>query len=322
MAAKATTSVPFVISFGVEPLFLDRDLERARKWDGRTVVLVDGDDLTDVELVGICETRSMDDTLRVVIVDEANKIKGDKALKQYIDEKNPKDDTTVLVAIIRSEKCPAVWAQAAKKGKLLEHKKLKTWDNNNEVVKWVETEARRIGITLDKGVADAFFFLLGSNLYRIASELQKLSILVGKEKATMEHLKLVISPAQTATPYQVAEAAADKNPRQAMNWLSTVYKNMGDDADVPIAYALMKRVEQLIVVRSLLDRGISEDDIAASIGMHPFKFKNSLLLQARKHLLRDLIRSMGRLCRLDANVKGQSSSPRTHVELAVLSVAG
>jgi DNA polymerase-3 subunit delta len=322
-SSKASSSAPFVISFGVESFFLDRDLERGLKWPGRALTTVEGDGTSDVDLVGICESRTMDDSPRVVVVDEANKIKGDKALRTYIEEKNPKDDSIVLVAIIRSEKCSDVWQLAAKKGKLIEHKKLKTYENNNEVVRWVETEAMRIGLRLDKGISEALFSLLGSDLYRISSELRKLLLLVGKDqKATKEHLKLVIAPAPTAEPYQVAEAAMNKDLRGAMNLLSTVYKNMGDDANVPIAYALMRQIEKLTVVRSLLERGVPEDELAASIGMHPFRFKSSVLPQVRKHSLSDLVRIMSRLCKLDTDVKGPARSKRTHIELAVLSVAG
>lgn len=320
MASKIGS--PFIISFGAEPYFLDADLERARTWKDRSIVLVDGADISDVELVGICETRQMDDSLRVIIVDEANKVKGDKALKAYIDDKNPKDDSTVLVAILRTDKCPEVWLRAAKKGKLIEHKKLKTWDSNNEVVRWIEGEARRLGLTLGAGIADALFALLGSNLYRIISELQKLQLLVGKETVTTQHIRLVISPVLIATPFQVADAAVNKNLKSAMNLLSVLYKNMGEEANVPITSALMWQVEKLTVVRSLLDQGMSEEDIAGAIGMHLYRFKNSLLPMARKHKLRDLLSMMSRLCTLDENVKGSARSKRTHVELAVLSIAG
>jgi DNA polymerase III delta subunit len=171
-------------------------------------------------------------------------------------------------------------------------------------------------------VAEILFALLGGDLYRIASELQKLSIIVGTEKASMQHVKLIIAPAQSAEPWQVAEAAISKDLKLAMNRLSTVYKNMGDDADIPLSNALMRQVEKMMVVRSLLDRGSSEDDAAAAVGMHPFRFKMAFLPHVRKHSLKGLVQVMGRLCSLDANVKGHARSKRTLVELAVLSVAG
>ncbi len=321
--AKTSASVPFVVSFGSEPYFLDKDLERGRHWPGRSVITIDGDGTTDTELVSVCETGSFDGGPRVVVVDEANKIKGDKALRAYIEEKDPKDDTTVLVAIIRSEKLSALWASAAKKGRVVEHKKLKTWDTNNEVIKWAEAEARKLDLTLDKGISDVLFQYLGGDLYRISSDLRKMLLLVGKGgKVTMDHVKLTISPSMSAEPFQVAEAAIAKDLKRAMNLLSVVYKTMGDGASVPVSFSLQRQVEKMVVARQLLDRGTSEEDMAQLLDMHAYRFKNFFLPHVKKHRLTDLIRHMDLLCRLDVDVKGPARSKRTHVELAVISIAG
>ncbi len=322
MATASPASKPFVVVFGGEDYLLDRERIRARSWTGRQVVTVDGDGLADHELVEICRTGTFDESLRVVILDEANKIKGDKALKAYIKEKDENDTTTILVAIVRSDKLPEVWAQAGKKGRVIERPKLKTYDRNNEVVKWCGEEAKRVGIRLGKGVDEALFAFIGHNLGALAGEIGKLALLVGRgNEASVEHLKLVLAPSPSAEAWQVAEAVADKDFRRAMNLLSTLYKSEGDDANVPIAYALMKQIEKLMTARYMLDAKMTEDEMASALGMHPFRFKNALLPMVRKHEMRDLIRHMKKLALLDAGVKGSTRSKRTLVELAVLSIA-
>lgn len=321
MAAKKTLGA-FVVSFGSEDYFLDQDLERARSWKDRSVVSVSGDDVDDRELVGLCETGSMDGSARVVILDDAQKVKGDKALKAYVAAKDPADDSVVLVAIVRSEKCPAIWNDAAKKGRLIEHKKLKAWDSNNEVVKWIEGEARRLGLILDKGISEVLFQLVGPNLYRLANELGKLSVLFGKDaKVGLAEVKLVISPSPTAEPYQVAEAAVAKDSRRAMNTISTVYRVMGEDAHVPITFSLIKQIEKLTMARSLLDKGATEDEVAAALEMNAWRYRNHFLPIVQKHRLPDLVRHMRTLRTLDENVKSSARSKRTLVELAVLGIA-
>lgn len=321
MAAKKSPSA-FVVSFGSEDYLLDLDLDRARTWKDRSVVLVSGEDVDDRELVGLCETGSMDGSARVVILDDAQKVKGEKALKAYVAAKEPNDDSVVLVAIVRSDKCPAIWNEAAKKGRLIEHKKLKSWDSNNEVVKWIEGEARRLGLVLDKGISELFFQLVGSNLYRLANELGKLAVLFGKNaKIGRDEIKLVVSPSPTAEPYQVAEAAVTKDSRRAMNTLSTVYRLMGDEAHVPITFSLIKQVEKITMARSLLDKGATEDEVAAALEMNAWRYRNHFLPIVQKHRLSDLIRHMRTLRDLDENVKSSARSKRTLVELAVLGIA-
>lgn len=316
--AKASIQ-PFIVSFGAEDYFLDRDLVRARGWKNRTVFQVDGGDMTDAELVSLCETVGLDFAERIVIVDDAQKVKGEKELKAYIDARDPTDGSTVLVAIIRGEKLPDVWARAAKKGKLFEHKKLKTFESNNEVVKWIGSEALRLELGLDKGVAEFLFQMVGGDLYKIANELQKLQLLVGKgHKVTLAHLKLVLAPSPTAEPWQVAEAVVEKDRKKALNLLSVVYRTMGEEAHVPLAFSLIKQVEKLLVARSLLDQRASEDEIAVAVGMHPWRCKTHFIPQVKKHTLGGLISCLGDLRRLDADVKGPARSKRTRVELAVL----
>lgn len=320
--AAPPASKPFVVVFGGEDYLLDRERMKARAWTGRQVVTLDGEGLHDHELVEVCRTGTFDESLRVVVLDEANKVKGEKALKAYIKDKDEKDISTILVAIVRSDKLPEVWSQAAKKGRVIERPKFKTWDRNNEVVKWIKFEAERLGVRLGKGVDETLFALVGHDLGRLAGELQKLALLVGRgQEATLDNLRLVLSPSPSAEAWQVAEAVADKDFRRAMNLLSTLYKSEGDDANVPIAYALMKQIEKLMSARYMLDAKMTEDDMAGALGMHPFRFKNSLLPMVRKHTMPDLIRHMKKLALLDAGVKGSTRSKRTLVELTVLSIA-
>jgi len=322
MAAPSPASKPFVVVFGGEDYLLDRERMKARTWAGRQVVTLCGDGLADHELVEVCRTGTFDESLRVVILDEANKIKGDKALKAYIADKTENDISTILVAIVRSEKLPEVWAAAGKKGRVIERPKLKTWDRNNEVVKWIGDEAKKLGIRLSKGVDETLFALVGHDLGRLAGELQKLEILVGRgNEATLDNLRLVLAPSPSAEAWQVAEAAADKDFRRAMNLLSTLYKSEGENANVPIASALMKQIEKIMVARYMFDSKMPEEDMAGALGMHPFRFKNTLLPMVRKHKMPDLIRYMQKLANLDRGVKGSTRSKRTLVELTVLSIA-
>lgn len=322
MATQSPASKPFAVFFGGEDYPLDRERMKARTWTGREAVQLDGDGLTDMELVKELEGGSFDDQLRTVILDNANKLKGDKAFKAFIKDKSETDLTTILVAIVRSEKLPDLWAQAGKKGTIKEFAKLKTYDRNNEVVRWISAEAKLVGLRLAKGVEESMFVIVGHDLARLAGELRKLLLLVGRGgEVTSEHLKLVLSPNPSAEAWQVAEAAADKDFRRAMNLLSTLYKSEGDDVNVPVAYALMKQVEKLMVARYMVDAKMADEDIASALGMHPFRLKNFYLPMVRKHEMADLIRHMGRIARLDAVVKSAARSKRSHVELAVHSIA-
>lgn len=324
MALKFST--PIVVIYGEEEFFLDREIQRLREYSGRDVTLLDGVGLSDHALVSICETRSIDfeDPTnmkpRIVIVDNAQKVKAEKALKAYVEERDAKDVSTVLAMVVRDAKLSAFWGKAAKT-KVFEFKKLKTYETNNEVVKWMEDEARLLGLSLDSRNATFIFQIVGDDLYRIANELRKLKLFVGTEPVTPDHLRAVLVPSATAEPYQVADAAAAKDVRKALNTLSTLYKNVADDPAVPVAYALMRQTEKLFVARSLMDNGASADDVAGRLAMHPWRCKTFFMPLVEKHTKARLLQVMQHLCRLDVEIKRTSNSKRTLVELAVLSLA-
>lgn len=297
---------------------LDRDIERVRAWKGRTYSRYDGAGMDDYEVVSLCEVYR--DEPVTIVIDNANKVKGNKALKAYIKSKSVKDLSVVLVAIVRSDKLPEVWSTTS--GKVYERKMLKPWDEGREFVKWSVGEATRLRVKFDKGVEQVFFQNVGADLYRLANELKKLARLVGPAGTIKkEHLVMVTSPSPQADPFQVAEAAIQRNPKKAMNGLSILFRNSGEQACIPIVYALMKQVEKTMIIRRLLDAGTPDDEIAAAVGMKPWPLKNFAMPVARKHDWAKLVQYMKRLCKLDADVKGPARSKRTLVELTVLAIA-
>jgi len=325
MAKPASTPLPFRVFYGAEDFFLDRAIERAKQWEGRRVTVLDGEEDSERDIVAACVMPYVDDepgSKRVIIVDNAGKLKGDRGLRSYIDSKDRLDDTAILVAIVRSEKLSEVWQTAASKGQSFEHKKLLTWDNKNQVVDWIGKEAAACGITLGADLSKTLYNGVGNDLYRLASEIRKIALLVGDGgKPTLKDLQLVVTASPSAEPWQVAEAAVAKDSRRAMRLVSTVYKNMGDEAHVPVVNALMRQIEKLVVARQMLDRGASEEEIAAGADMTRGRLFYFLPM-VRKHDLRTLVGHMVRLCKLDVNVKGAANSKRTLVELAVLAIAG
>lgn len=314
----------FFVSYGTESLLLDRELLKVKntsKKQHRVVVQVP----PNVEaVVSACTQVSFfqDQASKTVIVDDAQKLKDDGSLKEYI-EQHGGGDQTILCAIIRHKDLSPVWKLAAAKGKTTKCMRLKDWDSNNEVVRWIDAEAIRLRLKLDKGVAESMFRVVGNDLYRLSNELRKFLFLVGVDgKVTTEHLALVLTRVFPAAPYEVSEAAFQKNAKKAMRVLGHLYQQEGPGAHVQVLGSLMNRAETLLVARSMLDKGSKHEDIAGRLDMNPWRCKNAIIPQAKLHTVRALVGHMQRLCELDSNVKGASVSKRTLVELAVLSIAG
>ena len=310
----------FIVLFGNENFFLDRDVERVRKGPREVFALDAADGLKDTELVALCEQRQTGDPC-TVIVDNAHKIKGDKALSKYIEDRDLDDTSLVLVAVLRTAKLPSVWSAAVSKGKGVERKAIKPWETEKYLT-FLKDEAKRLGVSLGKDVASTLHEYVGNDLYRLAAEMKKLAIFVGKAHTIQrDHIHLVTTASPQADPYKVAEAALDKNKNKALFMFSVLCSNMGDSACVPVTSALMRQIEKTAMIRSLQDQGSSEEDIAVLLDMKLWPYKNIAAPVARKHDLKSLVRHMGNLCKLDTDVKGPSKSKRALVEMAILNIA-
>ncbi len=315
---------PVVVSFGDEDFFLDRDHADFRKQPDRAVICVDGDDLKgDYELVSICETRTMESKPRVIVVDNANKVKPEKAMKAYLEKKSAKDTDVVLALVHRDVKLPVFWSKLGDKVVIQERKKLKTFETNNEVVKWISDELRRQGLKADDRIANVIFMGTGTDLYRVTNEIQKLKLLVGAgNTVTVEHLQSILTIGSTVDVWQVVDAAANKEAKKAVNLLSSLYKYASDEPSILLAYSLMKQAERMLVACSLLSRGTPEDEVASRVGMHPWRCKTFFAPMVRKHTVGSLTRTMQDLCKLDVEIKRTTHSKRTLLELAILRFAG
>ena len=320
--AKLVQEFPFVVSFGAENYFLDEELQRGMHYPNRNVTVLDGAGLKGAELVDVCETPCFDSSDRVVVVDNAEKVKSDKTLKTYLVTKDVADTSVMVFVICRSDRLPDVWGSVAKKARIFEHPKLKTWDTNNEVIAYIPKMAKRLGLILDKGVPEMLYKYLGADLFKIANELRKVLVLVGKGgTATLDQVRSLCPTIFPVTVFQVVDKAIQKDAQGALIYLSFLYQNEGDESLVPLCGFLGKQLEKLAVARQMLDQKMPEDDMAIQIDMHPYRLRNFFLPIVRKHTLPNLLHAMAMTCKLDLDVKGAGSSKRTLVELAVLAVA-
>jgi len=317
---------PFHIAYGDDDFMLGRHLVFGRSFGKRSIIQVDGDTISEADLLLVCESNSLDGLGRVVVLDNAQKLKG-KDLARYIEDTDRNDLTTILVAVVRATRLPEPWSKVGSKGDVVTCHELKPWAEKDGI-ELIQAEAQKHKIKLAVEVPGLLWRTIGNRSSRLCNEISKLAVLVGPGgTVTKEHLKLVLASVPQADSYQavqLAEATFRKDARGAMQKVSKLYKHMGEQASVPIASALMKQAERYYVARRMLDAGDAVDIVATRFGMggkRTFFFKRDVLPAVKKHAARSLLDQMNSLCELDVKVKGSAHSKRSLVELAVLSIA-
>lgn len=312
------------VFYGDESYLLDRAKEKALAWPDREVTALEGKDTTEGDIVSAMDEFSYDSSERVVLVDNAEKVKLTKYFTKYLNDRypegQPQDPSTSLVAIVRGP-LPKTWSNPAAKGRAFVYSKFKPWEEA-KIQKRVNDEAQLLGLTVDPAAFSMLYKVYREDTGRIVNELNKMAFIVGTDKVvTKELVQKVCSKQIPVMPWDISDAAGKKSKRKALTLAGLMFKYEGDNAAVPIVAALMRHVEKLIVARFLLDKGQTPKEIAGAINMAPFVYEKNFAAVVRKHSTDGLRLQMKKLCELETRVKSQAPSKRTLVDLAILSLA-
>ena len=90
------------------------------------------------------------------------------------------------------------------------------------VRRWVSLKAKKLGITIDEGVAAALVRSVGENLYDIQNELEKLSLLYEGTSVTVEDLTRVLGRYRMHAVYEFLESIGTERDIDALSVLSRV----------------------------------------------------------------------------------------------------
>lgn len=311
---------PFRVIFGDEDHCIDLAVSRVGS-GGVEVISFDGEGLDANDVVSVCDSHVMGED-RAVVIDNAHKVKNGDALLKFIENRDPHDRSVFLLVVSRTDSLKGDWIKAAaEKGRVSKYLKPKPWETRKQVSS-ILAEAKRLGVRLDDDVPEVLLRFLGYDLRLISNEISKSAYLVGpRDSVTKKDVLSLIPQVFPVRPREVAEAAALGQSKKAMTLLGLCYRNLGDGASVPITYAMIRLSEKLFVARSLSDKGASNEEVAQRLGMHAYAYQMNLLPLVNRLTPPRLASEMKNLCKLDTLVKGSASSKRTHVELAVLSLA-
>jgi len=206
--------------------------------------------------------------------------------------------------------------KCAKATRSLHFPKFKTFGSNNQVVKWIIDEGNRINIDLSD-VAGALFVSNGKSLRKIASEIQKLSVLVPSGgHVTPDVAKSVMSFSAELTPKDIVNSICQGLAARAI----LVYDKLQEKAEEAgwiIAY-LQRHVIQYLKIEMLIQAGTAEDQIANMLGVKPYFYRNFLAPHAGLWSIASLSQSLETLCDLDIAHKRGSAFARFGLQLEII----
>lgn len=226
-------------------------------------------------VVGACNTLPFGADRRLVIVDGIHKAGKPllDALVRYCEDPSP---STVLA--LTGEKL----AKNTRLYKLIDsaagvvERKLE----RSELPRFIRQRCEDLDCRIDHAAVEALVEQIGPDLHRLTTELDKLVAYVESGAAIGEDdVSFVVSGDRPVTAWQFAEAVADRDCTRAMQRLAALM----NEGETPYGlHALLVRtLRDLMAVRALLDRGLSDvRSISAALGRPDWQVKR-MLRQAR-----------------------------------------
>lgn len=229
-------------------------------------------------------------------------------LKNTIDGKsreNLENHNTILDAvgddcelIIVETKMPAANTKLAKKlkevAKVLESNALKPF----EIPNWIREKVKQLGGTISLPAANLLSFRAGTDLVGLENEIKKL--ITYNPTITEESIELLTPIQFNESVFVLIDAVGSKNIKKALNLLNEFLEDPGNE--VYVLSMISKQINNMLAVKDLSLRKMSESQIVSETSLHPFVVKKTLV-SVKNFSLEQLLTLHKELLNIDVGLK-------------------
>lgn len=318
--------LPVYAIHGSEGVLFSRAVEVIRKatvGDGPRGLSEDHFDASEVRaarVVDACRMLPMLSPRRLVLVRRTDQWKSDdfEQVTAYVTAPTP---STVLVLLADKFDGRTKFATVLKKkGYLFEAEP----PREDELLPWLEAEARRLGATLAPGASAALVLTIGANLSALIDALERLHLYAGNRPITEQDVAECVANLREVSRFELPDAILDRNPARALPLLHNVIAQLRQSrqreaAGLLILGLVTSRLRQIARARDALDRG---EDLSAT-GIPPFLIAK-VTAQAKRWPASQIARALRICARLDERLKSGSGRDRDLrlLEEMILALAG
>jgi len=180
-----------------------------------------------------------------------------------------------------------------------------------DAITWCETMARESKIRLGRGVANLLVELLGTDLSRLETEVQRLALEVEEGDTVALATAEAVSAAALPDTWAFVGHLAARDRAKAL----TTLHNLIASGEVPIRLVglIAWQLRQLIRARAGLDRGRSQASIAKELRLYGNR-AGQLFQRAARFTETDLVAAHTRLLQADLELKGRGLDARLSLE--------
>jgi DNA polymerase-3 subunit delta len=235
----------------------------------------------------------------------------EKALAEHITHMPASTVLILLVDEVMDASSP-LFKAAEQTGKVIQS----TVPKGQALEKWIINRAKSIHVKIAPEAATLLANFSGNHLRLLANELDKLATYAGKDATiTVEDVRQLSAQAQEARIFDLTDALAQRNRKQALN----ILHDLLSDGEPPIKLisTITWQTRSLLLVKELAQKGMRSGQIASTLGMPPF-LADKCLRQVNNFSVAQLETAYRQLMTTDASLKRSRMAPEMALDLLIV----
>jgi DNA polymerase-3 subunit delta len=235
-------------------------------------------------------------------------------LKDYLEQylKNPSSSTLLIFDIEGWEGRSKLKPLLTKTTNVVEFNPL----SEKEIPSWIASHLRTLKFQIDQAAVQVLTERLGTDLQKIASELEKLMLLRQSEKRiTAEDVESTVGYSPSGNIWKWGDTFLQQDVEKAIDLLNDLLET--GEAPVYLVGMLAKQYEKMILAKEMVAQRIPQATIAQKINK-PVYYLQPYLNQLSTFQMKDLVKAIRILAYADRALKSGQATDQTILHLTTL----
>jgi DNA polymerase-3 subunit delta len=182
---------------------------------------------------------------------------------------------------------------------------------------WIKAEVKNRGGAIDSAAVLELASLVGSDLWNMSTEIDKLISYKNKKVITADDVRLLVKAKFDENIFHLTDALAARDAPLSFKLLNDQITSGAHE--LYILTMLTRQFRILLQTREILDKEDNYYAMASRLRLHPFVAQKAIR-DARKFSLEDLKNIYRQLLEIDIKIKSTSDDPRVLFDLLITKV--
>jgi DNA polymerase-3 subunit delta len=184
-----------------------------------------------------------------------------------------------------------------------------------QLARWIKETAEAKGAAINPAAIRSMSDLVGSDLWTLDQELEKLSLYAAGREIGDADVRLMVSQVREASIFEAVDAMIDGRPQTALRLLA----QLRDDGREPLYIIAMveRQLRLLALARDSMERNLPQNELKRALGTSSDFVVRKTMDQARRHSRQDIAWRYDRLLEADLSIKQGRVDAELALELLV-----